>query len=768
MSAASVGSVLKCVADGTVDCRGSKNVYAGGISGAYGNIEGCINRAAVSAVSEGGGLVYAAGISPYEAAVSYCVNDASVSAQGDFQVYAGGITAFFGSSARTVVSGCVNNGSISSELAGDAGIDKSQARSAAGGIAAYTANTAPVSDTFNPDACTSVISDCKNTGAVSEKTADPEIKGCAGGVVGIVNGLVENCINHTEDTIKGAVFGRIFGALNPSGKLRGAVYTCYSMDNGVQYSQIVNGSAADTSISKENMTESTYFAALDFESIWAIEQGDASPSPVMKSAHEHVYVITVIEPTCEEDKTTVYSCSICGEEYRETEENTKLGHDWDEGEVVMAPTCEYPGGIVYTCKNDPTHTRSEDIEALGHKWDEGVVTKAPTCMEEGEKTFTCSACQKTKTEKIDIDPNAHDYEVVTTPATCEEDGSIVKTCKHNSAHVETTVLEKLGHDWDDGVVTTEPTCEEKGVRTFTCKNDETHTKTEEIEALGHKWDDGAVTKAPTCSAVGEKTFTCSVCNATRTEEIAVDPEAHKWGEYVYNNDATTENDGTKTRKCELCGKEETVVAEGTKLEPEVTPIDSNEYFPDIKADRENRDKDRWYKPYVDYVATYKLMNGMADGTFAPNNVLTRAEFAQILANMSGVDTTGRDVTTQFTDVPAGKWYSAAIKWAAENGIVKGVTDTTFDPNAKIQRQHVCLMLVRYAEKFGIELTAVNEKVTFADDAEIGNSSKDAVYACQQAGIVTGKTETEFAPKDSATRAEIATFITRYHKVATAK
>ncbi len=69
--------------------------------------------------------------------------------------------------------------------------------------------------------------------------------------------------------------------------------------------------------------------------------------------------------------------------------------------MTKAPTCTEKGEKTFTCANDATHTRTEEIAALGHKWDEGKVTKAPTCTEKGEKTFTCANdATHTRTEEI--------------------------------------------------------------------------------------------------------------------------------------------------------------------------------------------------------------------------------------------------------------------------------------------------------------------------------------------------------------------------------
>ena len=288
-----------------------------------------------------------------------------------------------------------------------------------------------------------------------------------------------------------------------------------------------------------------------------------------------------------------------------------------------------------------------------------------------------------------------------------------------------------------------------------------HTEVNEGTATGHAWDDGVVTKEATCVAEGEKLLTCKNDAAhTTTEKIAINPDAHKWGEYVYNNDATEEADGTETRKCEYCDKEETRTAEGTKTQPQYPPVDSSEVFPDIE-------NGRWYKKYVDYVAQYGLMNGMADGTFAPSSNLIRAEFVQILANLSGVDTSNRDVETKFDDVPANKWYTPAVKWASENGIVDGMEPTKFMPSMNVQRQQICVMLVRYANNVGVTLETRVDEMVFADAERIQNYAKEAVVICQRAGIIDGmddRTETRFfAPRDTATRAQVAAMITRFHE-----
>ena len=125
-----------------------------------------------------------------------------------------------------------------------------------------------------------------------------------------------------------------------------------------------------------------------------------------------------------------------------------------------------------------------------------------------------------------------------------------------------------------------------------------------------------------------------------------------------------------------------------------------------------------------------------------------------------------DVTTKFKDVAKGKWYTGAVKWANDNGIVNGLTETQFGTNENITREQMCTMLVRFAEFAKITLKNTNAKATFADDIKISKWAKDAVYACQAANIVNGSVEsgkTVFKPRGNATRAEASKILSVFHK-----
>lgn len=170
-------------------------------------------------------------------------------------------------------------------------------------------------------------------------------------------------------------------------------------------------------------------------------------------------------------------------------------------------------------------------------------------------------------------------------------------------------------------------------------------------------------------------------------------------------------------------------------------------FTDIKAGA-------WYEEYVDIAVKYGIFNGISDTTFEPNSSITRAMFVQALAKLAGASL-DNSLSTKFIDVPKGKWYTGAVKWATDCGVVTGVSENEFAPTSNITREQMCVMLVRYANHIDIKLNTNINKATFSDHNKISNYAKDAVYACQMAGIINGMPNGTFEPKGTATRAQVA-------------
>ena len=165
----------------------------------------------------------------------------------------------------------------------------------------------------------------------------------------------------------------------------------------------------------------------------------------------------------------------------------------------------------------------------------------------------------------------------------------------------------------------------------------------------------------------------------------------------------------------------------------------------------------WFADAVNVLAARGVVSGTGEGRFSPNESVTRAQFAMMLAKLSGDDLTGY-TSSSFSDVDSSEWYSAAVQWAYAKGVVSG-WNGKFSPDAKISRQEIASMLARYADKAaGYTLPTSIAKVTFSDSANISDYANQAVTAMQRAGIINGYSNGSFGPNAEATRAEASKMI----------
>ena len=171
----------------------------------------------------------------------------------------------------------------------------------------------------------------------------------------------------------------------------------------------------------------------------------------------------------------------------------------------------------------------------------------------------------------------------------------------------------------------------------------------------------------------------------------------------------------------------------------------------------------WAADNILFAASRGLLSGTSDTTFSPDTGMTRGMFVTALGRLAGINPDSYQ-TGKFTDVKADAYYAPYVNWAAQTGIVEGVTATTFVPDTNINREQMAVIMKNYAAKLGYDLPQTLKAVTFADNTQISSWAKDAVKSMQQAGILAGKVNNRFDPKGTATRAEVATVLRRFVEI----
>ena len=169
----------------------------------------------------------------------------------------------------------------------------------------------------------------------------------------------------------------------------------------------------------------------------------------------------------------------------------------------------------------------------------------------------------------------------------------------------------------------------------------------------------------------------------------------------------------------------------------------------------------WYEQSVQYATEHGLMNGTGANTFEPESTMTRAMLVTVLWRYAGAPKPGAN---PFTDVPNGKWYTDAVAWAAENGVVNGVGDGKFEPDGSVTREQMATILYRYAQKVGIDTSKHTELSAFPDASRVSAYARAAMQWIVAEGVIGGSRENGqdwLNPQGNATRAEVATILMRF-------
>ena len=167
----------------------------------------------------------------------------------------------------------------------------------------------------------------------------------------------------------------------------------------------------------------------------------------------------------------------------------------------------------------------------------------------------------------------------------------------------------------------------------------------------------------------------------------------------------------------------------------------------------------WFYDAVRYAYETGLMDGVGDNLFAPNSQTTRAQLVTILYRLEGEPEVSG--TSGFSDVAAGTWYTDAVAWAAQNGIVNGVSDTEFAPGDDITREQLAAILYRYAAYQGYDVSQRADLSGFGDAESISGYAQEALSWAHAQGLVLGFEDGSLRPQGTASRAQIAAVLMRF-------
>ena len=279
---------------------------------------------------------------------------------------------------------------------------------------------------------------------------------------------------------------------------------------------------------------------------------------------------------------------------------------------------------------------------------------------------------------------------------------------------------------------------------------------------------------------GKKTATCTVTvtrpyippanpnykitvAATQGGAVTADPTAAKAGAtvtltpapdagYQVGTVAVTDRFGEAVAVTEQAGGTYTFPRPNGQVTVTATIEQAPLPFPDVT-------EGDWFYDAVRYAYETGLMDGVEDNLFAPNSETTRAQLVTILYRLAGEPEPGGD--SGFSDVAAGIWYTDAVAWAAENGIVNGVSDTEFAPGDDITREQLAAILYRYAAYQGYDVSQRADLSGFGDASSIRPYAQEALSWASAQGLVLGFEDGSLRPQGTASRAQIAAVLMRF-------
>lgn len=167
----------------------------------------------------------------------------------------------------------------------------------------------------------------------------------------------------------------------------------------------------------------------------------------------------------------------------------------------------------------------------------------------------------------------------------------------------------------------------------------------------------------------------------------------------------------------------------------------------------------WYYDAVQYVYEEGLMGGTGNDRFSPDLTTSRGMIVTILHRLEGSPAVSGGAA--FGDVSSGQWYSDGVAWASANGIVTGYSNGSFGPNDTITREQMAAILYRYARYKGYDVSARAQLSRYSDASQVASYATEPMSWAVGSGLITGTSGTTLSPAGSATRAQAAVILARF-------
>lgn len=231
-------------------------------------------------------------------------------------------------------------------------------------------------------------------------------------------------------------------------------------------------------------------------------------------------------------------------------------------------------------------------------------------------------------------------------------------------------------------------------------------------------------------------------------DLGVEEQRIKQGDSIvfhYTDDYTKEQGSEKWNSGSSSGTTTTPTTPTTPANP--VP-DKAMSFTDVKSND-------WYYSSVRYAYDNGLFSGVSHDSFGPGDSMDRSMLATVLYSLDGKPAAGK---SGFADVADGAWYADAVAWAAEHGIVSGVGGGAFTPGGTITREQLAVMLYRYAQYKGYDVSKTADLSGYADQDKLSDWAAQAVQWACGSGLMNGRSAAQLAPEGTLTRAEAATML----------